>query len=322
MSDLESARRLWVEEEKRFEEYASLVAERLRLEIQKVGIWFEVTSRAKTTDSLIKKLIKKPNYTYDSLPDKAGVRIVVRYRSELELIVKTVQQTLSCESIDPKYRAADSFGYASIHADFVRLPLDDDAHKSYHVNKFWVELQIRTLAQHLWSELSHDSVYKNDETIKALPEDVKRRVHLMAGQIEVTDREFDRLGKETKSEDAVELLHFLEKTYYTLTSRKPDLELSLLILQTILPLYHASINEVEGRLSGFLSKKGAFLAKRYDQALADEAPPVSSLFFQPEALALFERLSDDQSALRRTWSTHFPDTELQKFANDFGISFL
>src|ERR1700688_1296455 len=68
----------------------------------------------------------------------------------------------------------------------------------YPPNTFWAELEVRTLAQHVWCEMSHDSVYKNDEMVAALPDDIKRRVNLMAGQIEVADREFDRLDSELK----------------------------------------------------------------------------------------------------------------------------
>jgi ppGpp synthetase/RelA/SpoT-type nucleotidyltranferase len=45
---------------------------------------------------------------------------------------------------------------------------------------FWAELQVRTLAQRLWSEMSHDTVYKNDGMVAKLAPDVQRLVVLMA----------------------------------------------------------------------------------------------------------------------------------------------
>ena len=171
-------------------EYAGLVAKKLSSALRPLGLWFEVVSRAKTIDSLLKKLIKKPQHTYETLPDKAGVRVVIRYRSDLGRVVEAVKETLHCGPIDWKELPVQEVNYASIHVDFARLMDTDPEQKLFPVNHFWVELQIRTLAQHLWSEMSHDSVYKNDETILVLSPDVKRRVHLMAGQIEVADREF------------------------------------------------------------------------------------------------------------------------------------
>ena len=59
--------------------------------------------------------------------------------------------------------------------------------------RFRAELQVRTLAQHLWSEMSHDTTYKSGTVVE--PE-LKRRVNLLAGLIEIADREFSRLQEE------------------------------------------------------------------------------------------------------------------------------
>ena len=49
----------------------------------------------------------------------------------------------------------------------------------------------------------------------------------MSGLIEVADREFDRLNRETALEPGVELYKELERHYYKLTAKRPDPELSL-----------------------------------------------------------------------------------------------
>lgn len=321
MNELDNARTLWIEEEPRFAQYAGLVADQIRHALRPAGVWYDVSQRAKSIDSLLKKLLKKTTHTYETLPDKAGVRVIVRYRADLERVIPLLQAALHCGRIDTKAPRIDAVGYLSTHVDHVRLPATHPEQRFYEVNHFWVELQIRTLAQHLWSEMSHDTVYKNDETILVLPNDVKRRVSLMAGQIEIADREFDRLGQETRAEDAAELLRFLERTYFRLTSRKPDVELSLSVLRTLVPLYGTAINQIESTLQGFLTAKMSFLEDRYAQAQEQDAVQTSPLFFQPEALAIYERLTDDQTTLRREWSLHYPDEELEKIASDFGISF-
>jgi len=102
---------------------------------------------------------------------------------------------------------------------------------------------VRTLAQDLWSEMSHDSVYKSEEALGALPADVQRRVNLMAGQIEVADREFDRLHTELPRDANLRILKILERHYYRLASKEPNLELSIQILCDSVPLYGAMLQK-------------------------------------------------------------------------------
>jgi ppGpp synthetase/RelA/SpoT-type nucleotidyltranferase len=321
MRDLERARKLWLLQEPLFNEYGKLVAEHLKKTLKPAGVWFEITSRAKTVDSLVKKLIKKPKHSYQSLPDKAGVRVVVRYRRDLSLVMPLIKSAVDYKQVDMKSLGTSKVGYASIHVDKVRLPTTHPECKRFPFKMFWVELQVRTLAQHLWSEMSHDSLYKNDETIQLLPDDVKRRVNLMAGQIEVADREFDKIEVEMRAEDAAELLHLLESKYYQLTSRKPDLELSLIVIRKILPLYKAGIQDAKARIERFLGKKRESLIEIYDLAQGPDARALSTFLFQPEALVLYERLVNDKSNLRRIWTASFPESELEKLAGTFGVSF-
>ena len=55
------------------------------------------------------------------------------------------------------------------------------------------EIQIRTLLQHAWAEIEHDRSYKFSGE---LPREIKRRFYLVAGTLELLDREFDRLSDE------------------------------------------------------------------------------------------------------------------------------
>jgi hypothetical protein len=81
----------------------------------------------------------------------------------------------------------------------------------------------------------------------------------MAGQIEVADREFDRLNSELAAQDTMRLLQVLEKHYYTLTSRPPDLELSIQVLDAFMPLIKGGVNSFANRLDEFLYSKHSIL---------------------------------------------------------------
>lgn len=321
MSDVEAARKRWIKERPEYVAFADVVSLRLKRILRPGGFWFEVSARAKEVDSLVKKLLKKSNHSYDSLPDKVGARAIVRFRSDIEPALQLIRKNFVCQKEDPKDPGLDKVGYQSVHLDGVSLTDTDPDVVRFPHDKFWVELQVRTLAQHLWSEMSHDTIYKNDETVSALPLDLRRRVNLMAGQIEVADREFDRLNGELPAEPNIQVLKALERHYYRLSSRRPDTELSLQVLNLLLPLYHTTVHDITDKMDQFVSRNSGFLDDFYAQ-LTDISVEKSSAFFsQPELLMIYERLLNDQTAIRKAWNQVYPEQELERIANRFGLSF-
>lgn len=323
MNDLETARTKWLHEAPQHAEFAKALADRLTSALRPLGIWFEVSHRLKAIDSLLKKLIRKPEYSYESLPDKVGLRVVVRYRSDLDKVIAVVVTDLICGDKDDKALelGEDRVGYQSRHLDRVSLPGSDPRQSEFPAEKFWAELQLRTLAQHLWSEMSHDTVYKNDETVVHLSPEFKRRVNLMAGQIEVADREFDRLACELAPEDALEILKFLERRYYALTSIRPDIELSVQVLRNVLPLYRKNVQQIIATLESFLAARSDTLKEIYAQVDRGDTTVETPFIYQPEILVLYERLVNDGLELRRAWNERYPEGELERIANTLGISF-
>jgi hypothetical protein len=169
--------------------------------------------------------------------------------------------------------------------------------------------------------MSHDTVYKNEEMIKRLDPEVKRRVSLMAGQIEVADREFDRLNMELSAQAAFRLLQVLEQHYYTVASQQPNLELSVEALDALTPLVpNNDIGAYANKLSEFLSSKHAVIEKVYEKAreLGDDATP--AFLFQPEALLIYSMLSSARDKTRKVWNENYPERELERIANAFGVS--
>ncbi len=60
------------------------MAQRLLDSLKPLGVWFHVEARAKTTDSLVKKLLTKQHHTFESLPDKVWRS---RHHSDIALIL-------------------------------------------------------------------------------------------------------------------------------------------------------------------------------------------------------------------------------------------
>ena len=70
-----------------------------------------------------------------------------------------------------------------------------------------------------------------------------------------------------------------------------------------------------------MNEQKAVLESVYSQALESEKQNIAALLFQPEALLLFERLTNGQTRLRKAWNTKYPEIELERIANAFGVSF-
>lgn len=323
MSDIEFARKSWIAERVRYEEFGDLVSRRVKDAIKPLGIWCDVSARAKELDSLIKKLITKPHHTYESIPDKSGVRVIVKYRNDVARICSAVRSLLSVDHFDEKAQEVDRVGYQSVHLDGVRLRENDEEATRYPPGTFCCEMQVRTLAQHLWAEMSHDTVYKNDAMVKALADDTQRRINLMAGQVEVADREFGRLHDELAEVEGVRILRVLERHFYSLTSssRVPDAELSMQIINKFMPLYGVAENDVADLMDDFLVEKQDVLEHVYARASEYGPDNMTAFLFQPEVLLIYERLKRDRNATRRLWSQSYPERELERIANTFGISF-
>ncbi len=323
MTDLEKVRQRWIKEQPTYEAFGALLKARLEESLKPIGIWFNVESRSKELSSLIKKLLVKKEHSFESLPDKVGVRVVIRYRSDVDKVTRSARDLF--DSDEPENKAqklgAKEVGYLSVHLDHVRLhPKDTDA-RDYPPGTFWAELQVRTLAQHLWAEMSHDSFYKNEEMVAKLPLDLQRRVALMAGQIEVADREFDRLNLELSSIPTIRLLQVVQKHYYTVARQLPNLELSVEVLHALTPLVKGDVSAFANRLDNFLVEKRSVIESVYSKAAESGLEHTAAFLFQPEALLIYNLLDSEPDETRHVWGQNYPEKELESIANAFGISF-
>lgn len=320
MTNLEEARRRWIIERPQYDQLGIQITAALEKEIRGAGIWAEIVSRAKELDSLIRKLIRKPEHTYDSLRDKLGVRVIVRYRDEIDSILGIVRETMvlsDVENTSDRLRL-DAVGYRSVHA-VVRFHSGSSAASQFPPEKFLAELQVRTLAQHLWAEMAHATVYKNDETLQPLPNVLKRRIYILAGVLELADEEFNRIERGIPVLPEVQILKTLDRNHYKVTARRGDSELSLDVIRLLMPLYQLETAEIVSHLDDFFTVRADVLQHVYEQA--EGIPDRSAFLFQPEILMIYDLLESDSLATRRTWNERYPEWELERIANAFGISF-
>ncbi len=157
-----------------------------------------VSSRAKEVDSFQKKASKeKYKDPTTEIMDLAGIRIIVYFDSDVPRVSKLIEQLFK---LYPEYSidksallGTDKVGYRSVHY-IAELP--EARTRLLDFNQFSMmkfEIQIRTILQHAWAEIEHDRNYKFSGV---LPEHLRRRFSLVAGLLELADREFDAIASE------------------------------------------------------------------------------------------------------------------------------
>lgn len=182
-----------------YEQLSKKVESIIREIIADEGIPFhEVNSRTKEISSFAKK-IEDPKYSdpITQITDLAGIRIITYVESDSEKVCKVLEANLEIDpenSIDKsKSLGVDKVGYRSIHY-VAKLPPDRIKLPEYKKFKgLYFEIQIRTILQHAWAEIEHDKNYKFSGE---LPVHLKRRFKVLAGVLELADREFNLIANE------------------------------------------------------------------------------------------------------------------------------
>ena len=147
-----------------------------------------VESRVKTEDSLAGKLeLKGSKYALLSdITDIVGMRIITFYPDDVDKVASAMERLFEVDwdnSVDKrKLHDLDSFGYLSLHyvCRTEEMP-------------YRVEIQMRTLLQHAWASMNHDTGYKSGVEI---PKEYIRNMNRLAGMLELADEQFSRIRTE------------------------------------------------------------------------------------------------------------------------------
>lgn len=164
------------------------------LDGQNIALGVPMESRVKAWSSIEEKVKRKALNVEDleSLDDLIGVRLILLFRRDVAPVEELIGRTFEVlSSEDTAERLGDGqFGYQSKHF-ILRLPKAWLAIPSMaDLGDLKVEVQVRTLAQHIWAAASHKLQYKHESSV---PPPLRRTINRVSALLETVDLEFDRV---------------------------------------------------------------------------------------------------------------------------------
>jgi putative GTP pyrophosphokinase len=159
-----------------------------------VALGVPMETRVKSWDSLAEKLRRKSIIVSSvcELEDFAGLRLILLFRDDLirmDALIRGNLDVIRAENAADRLDATQ-FGYQSNHY-IVKIPSAWAEIPSYAgLRNLCAELQVRTLAQHIWAAASHKLQYKREESV---PPELRRTIHRVSALLETVDLEFSRV---------------------------------------------------------------------------------------------------------------------------------
>jgi len=153
--------------------------------------------RVKTWDSISEKIegSKLSLNSVRDLDDFIGLRLILLFERDIDKIHELISGTFELIQFeDTGGRLAETqFGYQSVHY-VIGLPqnwLEVPSFREF--GGLRAEVQVRTLAQHIWAMASHKLQYKQAASV---PPPVIRSIHRVSAILETVDLEFERVLQE------------------------------------------------------------------------------------------------------------------------------
>jgi ppGpp synthetase/RelA/SpoT-type nucleotidyltranferase len=249
---------------------------------------------------LFKALYRKKNYQnpIENIEDKIGTRIVVLKSDDIKVVQQRILEanfwvSKLTKNINQEIEDKPNiFDYQSSH--IIVRPLDSDENfPTELINSLTCEIQIRTLLQHAFAEVSHDSTYKgpykNDK-------EILRRLAKAMALMEATDDYFCNIFSMMSDEKRYYALYLTEviNLYSQFNKDFDNTQLNLFITDSIFDLLEVEnipIQELE-----------IFTTKHYKDLAKFIQPKNGLLFQQPTIILTLYFFYYKRTFLRKNWT--------------------
>lgn len=181
------------------EKFRSSLVEQIKelISQEKIQLAVPIESRLKSWSSIRSKIERKNLELKDilQLNDLVGVRLIFLFKRDLDKCKKLIEENLEIvDREDTSSRLDESqFGYQSYHyviklrKEWLSLPTFSG------FSEYKAEIQVRTIAQHIWAAASHNLQYKQESSV---PKTIRRSICRVSALLEVVDLEFERVLSE------------------------------------------------------------------------------------------------------------------------------
>lgn len=278
-----------------------------------------VSPRVKAVESAIEKVFVRKPYPnpYDDLSDKVGVRFVVLLTQDIDKIagaVESIQHWVASKDKDyekEQEQNPESFDYQSVHF-VVRAKQDFQMGEITVPEGTPCEIQIRSLMQHAYSELTHNTIYK--PKVVATPQ-VKRYMARSMALIETTDELFCTARKQidnaSSPEDAI--LREIMNLYKSLIgvraiATKSELELIDAYREKLVP-------ETASEIQNFFQNTPALIQ------LIKDRRSVNILYRQATILLVYYLVFKRRKFTKEHWPLGSREKDLEQIFTDLGYSY-
>lgn len=251
-----------------------------------VALGFPLESRVKSWLSIEEKLRRKELSLASilDLHDLIGVRVVLLFARDAPLVIEAIKAHFEIFEVEDagERLGGDRFGYLSTHcivklkSEWSKLPTLSG------LPEFKVEVQVRTLAQHIWAAASHRFQYKQEQSV---PLPIRRAFGRVAALLEMVDLELERVLEERS--EYRELL--FGSSQGSLKHDQLDVDVLESVLDEMLPMANKGSEEPYDGMLASLVEKGVTSVGALRQMVKAELPRVlkkEALYVERNRLAI------------------------------------
>ena len=243
------------------------ISTEIEIELQRIGLLFRIFGRAKSEESIERKLVRKRydnNIEGKKMQDIIGIRVVLYFKDDLPLVHKALKSKFPY--LDETIDESEETVFAPNRLNLIfRLSNSDSeeveeiAVKKYRYIDKTYEVQLRTMLSEGWHEIEHDLRYKCHEDWENQQE-MSRTMNGLYASLETNDWSilslFDQLSYE----------HYKARNVAAMLRHKFRIRLSNeLINAELLEIIHGSQSNLLKKI--YRTDRKEFLNKIFDDGV-------------------------------------------------------